>query len=141
MDGSAIFAPFFGMLLLTLVVWIVMYVRRLRFIFGHRIAAQSLTTPDKGAKVIPEEINWSAYNLRNLFEIPVLFYALCLYLFATGRVDQLYVTCAWLFVAFRIVHSAIHCTVNIVHARFLSYMVASVILWYMIIRAGFQYFA
>ena len=30
-------------------------------------------------------------NLKNLFEMPVLFYALSLYLYATSQVDGLYV--------------------------------------------------
>jgi hypothetical protein len=33
-------------------------------------------------------------NLKNLFEIPVLFYALALYLFITNQVDVAYVTAA-----------------------------------------------
>lgn len=136
LHGSEIFAPFMGMLALTFVVWVLMYVRRLGYIFGHRIDAQQLTTPEKGAKVIPEEIHWSAYNFRNLFELPVVFYALCLYLFVTGSVDSVYVTCAWTFLVLRIVHSAIHCTVNIVRLRFASYILGALVLWFMVLRAA-----
>lgn len=140
MHGSEIFGPFVGMFMLTLVVWVVMYVRRLGYIFGHRIDSQQLTTPEKGAKLIPEEIHWSAYNFRNLFELPVVFYALCLYLFVTSSVDQLYVICAWIFFALRIVHSLIHCTVNIVKLRFASYFVGALVLWFMVLRAALGLF-
>ena len=102
MADSEILVPFIGMLLLTLVVWVVMYVRRLHYIFSHRIDSQQLTTPEKGAKIIPEQIHWSAYNLRNLFELPVVFYALCIYLYVTSQVDDVYVAGAWVFLAFRV---------------------------------------
>mgnify|MGYP001814164939 FL=1 len=136
MQGSEIFAPFFGMLLLTFVVWFVMYVRRLRYIVSNRVRTEDLTTLEKGAKVIPEAINWPAHNLRNLFELPVLFYALCIYLFATGYVDALYVASAWVFFAFRILHSGIHCTVNIVWLRFTAHNLGSLVLWFMVLRAA-----
>ena len=136
MDGANIFVPFVGMLLLTFVVWTVMYVRRLTYVTKNKVHPQRLTTPEKGAQIIPEEISYPAYNLKNLFELPVVFYALCLYLYATGSVDSVYVTAAWIFLAFRIVHSLIHCTRNIVKLRFLSYAVAAAALWFMVLRAA-----
>ena len=141
MDGREIFAPFFGMVLLTFVVWLFMYVRRLRFIVTNRIDTRRLTTPEKGASLIPEEVSWPAYNLRNLFEMPVLFYALCLYLFVTNSVDHSYVISAWLFFGLRVLHSLIHSTVNIVNLRFSIYMLSAFVLWFMLIRAALQLFS
>ena len=141
MEGEAIFGPVIGMLLLTFAVWVVMYVRRLRYIFSHRINAQDLTTPDKGAKVIPEEVHWSAYNFRNLFELPVVFYTLSVYLFVTGQVDDTYVIAGWVFLALRVFHSAIHCTINVVKLRFISYMIGALSLWFMVLRAALDAFA
>jgi len=69
----------------------------------------------------------------------VLFYVLCLYLHATGRVDALYVTLAWLFFAFRVLHSYVHCTSNRVSRRFLCYALAGLAFWAMVLRAAFQY--
>lgn len=60
-------------------------------------------------------------NFDNQFQLPVLFYiAALLALFATapGWVD---VILAWLFVASRYVHAAIHVTTNRVHRRFAAY--------------------
>jgi len=136
MRGEEIFSPFFGMLLLTFVVWVVMYVRRLYFLRTNNIDAQRLTTPERGTQIIPEEISYPAYNLKNLFELPVVFYSLCLYLFVTGNVDAVFVTAAWAFFGFRLIHSAIHCTRNIVMLRFLAYMAASLTLWFMVLRAA-----
>lgn len=140
MQNSAIFAPFIGMLVLTFVVWTVMYTRRLIFLKTNKIDPQRLTTPDKAAEIIPEEISYPAQNLRNLFELPVVFYALCLYLYVTSNVDSVYVIAAWAFLGLRIVHSAIHCTRNIVVLRFLAYFVGALVAWFMVLRAALDVF-
>lgn len=136
MAAEAIFGPFVGMLILTLGVWVYMYIRRLSFLRANRIDAQQLTTPEKGMQVIPEEINYAAHNLRNLFELPVVFYALSLYLYVSGTVDAVYVIAGWIFLGTRIVHSLIHCTINIVVARFLAYAVGALTVWFMVLRAA-----
>jgi hypothetical protein len=58
-----------------------------------------------------------ADNFRNLFEVPVLFFALAAIALATGYVPGWLVVCAWLFVALRLLHSYIHCTYNKVYHR------------------------
>jgi hypothetical protein len=67
--------------------------------------------------------------------LPVVFYALCLYLFVTGTAQSVDVIAAWSFVGLRAVHSLVHCTVNIVILRFLAYLAATLALWFMLIRA------
>lgn len=138
--NEQILHPMLGMMLLTLVVWVYMYVTRLGHIKRARIEPQELTTAYRAAKHFPEEIGYPADNLRNLFELPVLFYALCGYLFATQTVDELFLFLAWAFVAFRVLHSAIHCTINRVHWRFAAYMISSIVLWVMLLRAALQLF-
>jgi hypothetical protein len=97
--------------------------------------AQEYTTPDKGAELLPEEVSYPSNNFKNLFELPVLFYGLCLYMYVTATAETPDVIAAWLFFGFRAVHSAIHCTVNIVMARFLAYSAAALALWFMLGRA------
>ena len=136
MQATEIFGPFFAMIFLTFAVWIVMYVRRIRYSMANRIHAQRFATPEKAVKVLPEEVQYPAYNLSNLLELPIIFYALCLYLFVTGNVDALYVIAAWSYVGLRAVHSVIQCTTNIVMRRFAVYMASSLVLWVMVIRAA-----
>ncbi len=139
MAGEAIFGPFFGMVLLTFLVWVYMYVRRLSYVKAHRVEAQQLTTAVRRDEIIPEEVSYPAYNLRNLFELPVLFYAVCLYLYVAQQVDAIYVGAAWIFLAFRVVHSVIHCTTNVVMARFTVYMCSALVLWFIVLRAAAGY--
>jgi hypothetical protein len=140
MTPQAIFGPFFAMMLLTLAVWACMYVRRIHFIASSKRSPQDLAAPGELARVSPPAVANPSDNFKNLFELPVLFYALTLYLFATGRADAGYVTAGWIFAAFRALHSVVHCTVNIVMLRFWLYAIATAALWFMVIRAALGHF-
>ena len=133
-EPDTILGPFLGMMALTALVWAYMYTRRLSYIKTNRIPPQELATPEKASKLLPDSVTLPANNLRNLLELPVLFYALCLYLYVTASVDGVHVVSAWLFVALRAAHSIVHCTVNIVVLRFLSYFAAALVLWFMLAR-------
>ena len=135
---AAIFGPFFAMAVLTLAVWILLYVRRVRFMVAERIDPQKVASPEKLVAIIPESVNSPANNFKNLFELPVLFYAMCLYLFATGSVDTIYLAAAWVFVAFRVLHSIVHCTTNHVMTRFRLYITGALALWFIVVRALLQ---
>ncbi|MFK8031755.1 MAG: MAPEG family protein [Gammaproteobacteria bacterium] len=137
MEESRLLIPFFGMLLLTVLVWVYMYVRRIGYMLKNKIPVRAGSTPQKMASVVPEEVQNSANNFNNLFQVPILFYVVVLYLLWAGQVDQIHVACAWLFFLARALHSAIQCTVNVVMARFIVYSVASISLWVMILRAAF----
>jgi hypothetical protein len=130
MRQSLILVPFTGMFVLTLVVWIYMYYERISAI--RTMGLQPRTRADLD-KLPPRAVNSSA-NLQNLFEMPVIFYACVLGLVATNRVDTAHVVCAFGFFAFRILHSAIHCTYNHVMQRFTVYAISSLFLWVMVLR-------
>jgi hypothetical protein len=138
MDQTAIFGPLLAMMLLTLVVWIYMYVQRIGFIRRERIDARRLEVPGELARLSPAAVSNPSDNLKNLFELPVLFYALALLLFVTSRVDATYLVLAWTFVAFRCAHSFVHCTFNRVMVRFCCYLAASLALWAMLLRAVYE---
>jgi hypothetical protein len=139
MAQSAIFGPFFATMLLTLLVWIYMYVRRISFLTSNDISSRDMAVPGALAQISPAAVSNPSDNLKNLFELPVLFYALALYLFAVRQVDAAYVTAAWVFVAFRVLHSAVHCTFNLVMLRFTLYLVAALAVWFMLVRAVLDY--
>jgi hypothetical protein len=140
MAQTAIFGPFFATMLLTLLVWVYMYIRRIRFITMNNIDPKDLAVPGALAQLSPAEVSNPSDNLKNLFEIPVLFYALALYLFVTSQVDVTYVSAAWIFVAFRALHSVVHCTLNLVMLRFYLYLIATLAVWFMLVRTALTYF-
>jgi hypothetical protein len=94
-----------------------------------------MAIPGRLAELSPPEVSNPSDNLKNLFEIPVLFYALALYLFVTNQVDATYVNAAWVFAVFRALHSAVHCTFNLVMLRFYLYLISTVALWFIAARA------
>ena len=140
MPQTAIFAPVFATVGLTVLVWVYMYTRRISFITSNRISPEDLAVPGALAQLSPPEVANPSDNLKNLFEIPVIFYALSLYLFVTSQVDTAYVTAAWFFVAFRALHSAVHCTVNIVMLRFYLYLFSTLAVWFIAARAALHHF-
>jgi hypothetical protein len=134
-NGNLIFLPMLATMTLTAVVWLYMYAKRIPAMRRAGVRVQTYTTPDKVAEYLPDEVNYAAYNLKNLFEVPILYYGLCLYLFVSGSVDTAYVAAAWLFFLFRAMHSFVHCTNNIVMLRFYLYAAAALVLWFMLGRA------
>ena len=140
MAQQAIFGPFFATMALTFVVWVYMYVRRISFLTRNNITPDQVSTPEALARLTPPGVSNPSDNLKNLFEMPVLFYATALYLFATNQVDAIYVYAGWIFVAFRVLHSAVHCTFNRIMLRFYLYAISTVALWFMVIRAAIGHF-
>ena len=139
MAQTEIFGPFFAMMLLTLVVWIYMYIRRIHFLRSNEISSKELAVPGALARVSPAEVSNPSDNLKNLFELPVLFYALCLHLYATAQVDGLHLATASLFVAFGSLHSLVHCTFNRVMVRFCCYLVSALAIWLVLARAALSH--
>ena len=134
MDQSDIFQPFFATMLLTLIVWIYMYARRLPFIFASGLDSKQMT-PAELARISPPQVSNPSDNLKNLFELPTVFYAIALYLYVTQQVDATYVIAGWGFFLFRAMHSMVHCTFNLIPLRFALYVISAGALWFMVARA------
>ncbi len=134
MHQQLIFRPFLALMLLTLVVWLYMYARRIPFIIKSKLTPEQLA-PLELARLSPATVSTPSDNLKNLFEMPTMFYALCLYLFVMQLVDATYLVAAWIFVLFRVLHSLVHCTINIVILRFWLYVASAAAFWFMTIRA------
>ena len=140
MTQDAIFSPFFATMFLTLLVWVYMYIRRISFLKSQKIRPKQLAAPGALAQISPPNVSNPSDNLKNLFETPVLFYGLVLYLFISKQVDAVYVSAAWIFVAFRVLHSIVHCTFNIIILRFYLYLFSTLAVWFIMIRAAFNHF-
>jgi hypothetical protein len=132
-DQTRIFAPFVGVLLLTLVVWLYMYARRIPFIVRSRLTPQQLT-PVEFARLSPQQVANPSDNLKNLFELPTLFYAVVLYVYVAHKVDTPYLIAAWVFFGFRVLHSLVHSTFNFVPLRFWLDAISALALWLMVLR-------
>lgn len=140
MAQSVIFQPVIAMLILTGLVWLLLFIRRMGYLGKQKIDAQQLKTPEQVAALIPADVNAPANNFKNLFEMPVVFYTICVVAFELGKVDGLLLNCAWAFVVLRLIHSLVHCTYNRVNHRFIAYLGSSILVWVMVAKVALEVF-
>jgi hypothetical protein len=118
--------PLFAMVLLTFVVQARMYFTRIAEMRRLRIHPQAVATSAQAAGRFVD--TRAADNFRNLFELPVLFYAALALAFTLAATDPATLALAWLFVALRVLHSAIQCSYNKVMHRFQAYLGGALVL-------------
>ena len=132
--------PLMSMLLLTLLVWIYLFIQRVGYATSHKIDIEEFKTPGDVTSLIPAQNSSASNNFKNLMEMPLVFYTICIALTLFGLVDNFYVQCAWVFVIFRVLHSLIHCTYNRVQHRFIAYLISCIAVWVMVVRAALAVF-
>lgn len=116
-----------GLMLLTFAVGLLMLRRRVRAMRANRIRPQSMALSAQRAALLADSRASDNYN--HLFELPVLFYALCALALATQFVPAWLPWCAWGFVALRVVHSVVQVTYNRVLHRFTVFLAG--FLWWL----------
>jgi hypothetical protein len=114
---------------LTGFVWLRLGSDRLGELRSRRIHPQQVAT----SKQMGEQLQnvQSADHFRNLFEVPVLFYALCGFLAITKLTTLLLLACAWGYVVLRAAHTYIHLTHNKVVRRFQTFVASTIVLYVM----------
>jgi hypothetical protein len=127
MDASDPLLPAAALVAITAVVWVRLYVVRFREMRSRRIAPKSLATSRQAAEALQQ--TGAADNFKNLFEVPVLFYVLCLAIAVSGADSGFLAVGSWVYVLLRAAHSAIHCTYNNVTHRFLVYASSTILLF------------
>ena len=133
MHQQQIFEPLAALVFLTLLVSVFMYYKRLGFIRKHKLDPEELKNKGEGEKALAP-VAGPSDNLKNLFEMPVLFYLLCVVLFVLGRVDAMFLILAWVYVGLRTIHSLIQSTYNRIVHRFSAYMLSMFVLIWMWLR-------
>ena len=122
-----------GQALLTVAILVLMGRERVPRVMSGEIPEADIAV-DRSA--YPPRARLLSNSFDNQFQLPVLFYVIALLAISTGGVVWLEVIAAWLFVALRYVHTAIHITSNRVHKRFAVYtagLAVLVILWLMVL--------
>jgi len=124
MTGStAIFWPMIVQTLLIFIVYIVVSNRRVGAVKRGDAKATDYLVPE----IEPAASATAIRNLANQFELPVLFYVVCLALYVTSGANYVAVALAWLFVLARIVHAFVHLTSNDLRLRRPAFIVGFVI--------------
>ena len=138
MQYSPLLAPIVALVAWTLVVMVWMAFTRLPAMKKAGIDVSKLVG-GRGANlegVIPDRVQWKSHNYTHLLEQPTIFYAIVLVLAMMGMNQPINVYLAWGYVVFRILHSMIQCTSNIVRFRFPLFGLASFCLLGLTVHAG-----
>ena len=114
MEPKLIFWPVLAQVALTIFMFIRIAIVKARSRdAGDVDLSRSALHPDAWPDYVLQVTN----NVRNQFEMPVLFYVMALGLWALGEVNVVTLALAWLYVASRLAHAYIHTGSNIVKYR------------------------
>ncbi|MBN9078462.1 MAG: hypothetical protein BGN87_08135 [Rhizobiales bacterium 65-79] len=125
MNQTAIFWPVIAQVFLVYLVYGLLGLRR-------RAAVQAGSASRSGFRENRNEPRESLFvhnNLLNQFQLPVLFYVVCLCLYVTQGNSLVTVVLAWIFVVSRYLHAAIHVTSNDMRYRPLAFTLGYVVLF------------
>ena len=124
MPGNLILLPALAQVLLTIVVYGALAVAKTKAVKGGLVDPARRGLHDDAW---PDSVLQINNNIRNQFEVPVLFYVLTIVLWQLNETGGLVQSLAWLFVASRYVHAWIHTGSNFVPARRRVFMLGCVI--------------
>jgi hypothetical protein len=119
--------PTFALVALVFVVWASLLVQRFRHMRRTPPSAANFADGEAVARYF-RPVEWPAANLANLFEMPVLYFALVPLMVITSQATIVQVALAWAFVLLRAVHSFIHVVPRRVPPRFLAYLLSCAVL-------------
>lgn len=131
---TSILLPAIVLMLITMLVWLNRFVKRVIAFKAQGINPQDFPTPEKMASVLDDKVSAPGNCFKNLFELPVIFYAMCAFIGMTGSIDVLYSNLAWAYVVLRAIQASVHCTYNRVMHRFYAYLASCIVLWVMVVR-------
>ena len=123
--NAEIFVPMYYMVLLTASVFLLSTLIRFKNVLVDKTHTGSelmkIPLPASAAQITKQ----ADRNLINLFEFPILFYAICVVLYVSGKVDAFFILLAYWFVGLRVAHSLYHIFIN----GFIGDMPLRALLW------------
>ncbi|WP_136660620.1 MAPEG family protein [Nitratireductor sp. XY-223] len=128
MSNTAIFWPLIVQTGLIYAIYVIASRRRQSAVRAGKVRASEFKVP----MIEPEPSATAIRNLINQFELPFLFYVVCVVLYMVNGVNYPVLFLAWVFVVSRIAHAYVHITSNDVRKRrplFIVGYFVNAILW------------
>jgi len=125
MNANEIFLPVLVQILITITGFMLLGVRKTRAVKTGQVDLDK-TALDNDAW--PDYVLMVSNNIRNQFQVPVLFYVLCFLLYSIDAVSTTVLYLAWAFVISRAIHAYIHMSSNFVPARFSVFTIGFLIM-------------
>ena len=141
MTRDWIFVPVIFQVLMTLLIYVRLITVKIRELRAGRVDKARLALHEDAWPASVLQIN---NNIRNQFELPVLFYVVSVILWALDAVHGLAVAAASVFVLSRIAHALVHLSTNYVPNRrryftvgwWVLMFMALLVLWELVRRAS-----
>ena len=131
MEASPLLGPVVALVAWSLVVMVWMAVARGREFKRLGVTRSNIPDGSRGSDLegkADPRAQWKAHNYMHLMEQPTIFYAIVFALILMGFDADINVWLAWGYVAFRVAHSLVQATVNVVRYRFLLFLASSLCL-------------
>lgn len=134
MSTTLIVWPIVAQVALVFFVYFLVSKRRVAAVKSGEAKVEDFRYPQKE----PKSSDSAARNLINQFELPVLFFCVCLLFMQLGFVDVVSVGLAWGFVVARALHAYLHLTANRIRNRrpmFVLGFLMIILLWaYLVLK-------
>jgi hypothetical protein len=131
MSYSPILVPVVALVAWTLVVCIWMLISRGGAFRRMGITLSKIPTGSRGVDLDgrgEDQAQWKSHNYNHLMEQPTIFYAIAITLALMGMGSGINSWLAWGYVGFRILHSLVQATVNVVAVRLPLFLLATLCL-------------
>jgi hypothetical protein len=135
MHSNYIFWPVLAQVFLTLLMFIMLGVRKARAVKAGEVNRQQAALNNQ---VWPQDVIKVSNNIANQFEAPVLFYVLCLVLYSINAAGMAAIVLAWLFVLSRFAHAYVHIGSNYVPMRLRLFLFGCFVLIGMLVNVAWK---
>ncbi len=139
MEQSAIIYPAVALVVWTMLVALLLVGIRFRLVATRQINPAYFKIY-RGGKA-PEYHTRLEQHYTNLFEFPILFYALVAVLLASNMVTESFVMLSWVYVGLRFIHTIIHTTYNHVIHRLIVFASSCFVVVYMWIKLALSIYS
>jgi hypothetical protein len=126
MNQMGILYPVVALVGWTLIVGLLVPYQRFKAFFARQVTADDFKLGESSN--VSHVVSIPNRNFMNLFEVPVLFYVVCIILFVTQTADSIAVALAWSYFGLRVLHSLVHLTYNTVIHRFALFAASNLVL-------------
>ena len=132
MQSLSLIYPMSTLIFLTFSMMYLLLVLRVQAVRSRKVSPRYFKL-NKGDDV-PDNMLAVSQNYSNLFELPALFYLVCVIAIIINQSAEYFIIHAWAFVLFRYIHSYIHVSYNHILHRLAAFALSGFILLSMWIK-------
>ncbi|KXO09210.1 protein of unknown function DUF1123 [Moritella sp. JT01] len=133
MDGVGILYPLLAHILLVVLLYILLIIRKSKAIKAKAVDFKKTALNNKAW---PEDVVQVSNNLDNQFESPLVFYSLCIITVLVGAVNSFAIGLSVAYVVFRYIHAYVHVGTNYVPYRLRAFALSLFVLLLLLIQTS-----